>query len=101
MKNFRQALEIIRFAAGRFFILRGEPVMAHGYLLWKRAQQCGDRPDARLFPHGRQWILYNIKRLCRPAGVPEITAHGARGLHATIDSTSFRWDGKGWYCLGW
>ena len=53
-------------------------------LLWQRAQECGNRPDSRLFPHGRGWVLYNVKRLCRAAGVPEVTAHGARGIHATL-----------------
>jgi integrase len=47
-------------------------------------QECGDDPDARLFPHDRGWVLYNVKRLCREAKVPEVTAHGARGIHATI-----------------
>ena len=53
-------------------------------LLWQRAQECGNRPDSRLFPHNRGWLLYNVKRLCRAAGVPEVTAHGARGIHATL-----------------
>jgi uncharacterized protein with PIN domain len=37
-----------------------------------------------LFPHDRGWVLYNVKRLCREAKVPEVTAHGAQGIHATI-----------------
>ena len=28
--------------------------------------------------------MYNVKRLCRSAGVPEVTAHATRGIHATI-----------------
>ena len=39
-------------------------------LLQERARQCGDSPDARLFAHGRGWVLYNVKRLCRAVGVP-------------------------------
>ncbi len=66
-------------------------------LLWARAQECGaergnaggsagDGADAyaRLFPHDRRWVLTNVKRLCRLAGVPEVTAHGARGIHASV-----------------
>ncbi len=53
-------------------------------LLWKRAQECGDAPEARLFPRCREWVLYNVKRLCRLAKVPEVTAHGARGIHSTV-----------------
>jgi integrase len=53
-------------------------------MLWERSQACGDDPDARLFAHDRGWGLYNVKRLCRAAKVPEVTAHGARGIHATI-----------------
>jgi hypothetical protein len=48
------------------------------------AQGCGDDASARLFPHSRHWVRANVKRLCRKAGVPEVTAHGARGIHATI-----------------
>ena len=53
-------------------------------LLLARAEECGDDPDARLFPRSRSWVRDNVKRLCRAAGVPEVTAHGARGIHATI-----------------
>ncbi len=55
-------------------------------LLRQRAQDTGSRPDGRLFPHDRSWVLQNVKRLClcRLAGVPEVTAHGLRGLHATL-----------------
>lgn len=38
----------------------------------------------RLFPErSRHWVLYHTKRLCTLAGVPESTAHGLRGTHAT------------------
>lgn len=53
-------------------------------LLLARALECGDNPEARLFPRSRGWVRDNVKRLCRAAGVPEVTAHGARGIHATI-----------------
>ena len=32
----------------------------------------------------RHGVLYHVKRLCREAGVPEVTAHGLRGTHATL-----------------
>lgn len=53
-------------------------------LLARRSSECGDDPSALLFPHDRTWVRDNVKRLCRESGVPEITAHGARGMHATI-----------------
>lgn len=49
-------------------------------LLVKQAAEC----SGRLSPHGRSWVLQNVKRLCRLAGVPEISAHGLRGMHATL-----------------
>lgn len=45
-------------------------------------------PSGRAFPdRDRHWVLYHVKRLCRAAGVPEVTAHGLRGTHATIATT--------------
>ncbi len=32
----------------------------------------------------RSWVLQNVKRICRAAGVPEVSAHGLRGTHATL-----------------
>lgn len=32
----------------------------------------------------RNWVLDNVKRICRLAGVPEVTSHGLRGTNATI-----------------
>lgn len=32
----------------------------------------------------RHWTLYHVRRLCRAAGVPPVTAHGLRGTHATL-----------------
>lgn len=43
-------------------------------LLWPSA-------DGRRFRHG--WLNYQVKRLCRLAGVPEVCAHSLRGLQAT------------------
>lgn len=45
----------------------------------------GKRPDALLFGHrDRDWPRSWVKRICREAGVPEVTAHGQRGLHSTL-----------------
>lgn len=35
-------------------------------------------------PHWRDWIRKNVRRICKLAGVPEVTAHSMRGLLATI-----------------
>jgi integrase len=37
-------------------------------------------------PHGRDWVLDQVHRVCQLAGVPEMTAHGMRGLLATLSS---------------
>lgn len=58
----------------------------------------GKAPGDYLFPstrrqggryvHGghryRDWPRENVQRICRLAGVPEVTAHGMRGLHASL-----------------
>lgn len=41
-------------------------------------------PRAGLLDLTRYGVLYHVKRLCREAGVPEVTAHGLRGTHATL-----------------
>jgi integrase len=41
-------------------------------------------PTGRLFPRTRRWVLYWTKRMCERADVPTVTAHGLRGLHATL-----------------
>lgn len=38
-----------------------------------------------LFPgRNRHWVLRQVRRLCRAAGVPIVCAHGLRGTHASI-----------------
>jgi integrase len=32
----------------------------------------------------RSWLLRQVKRTCRLAGVPEVSAHGLRGTHADL-----------------
>ena len=45
----------------------------------------GKKPTDRLFTEkDRQWVLYHVRRMCLKAGVPVITAHSLRGLHATL-----------------
>jgi integrase len=42
-------------------------------------------PDDLLFGfHDRAWPRAWVKRICRRAGVPVVTAHGQRGLHGTL-----------------
>lgn len=45
----------------------------------------GKQADDWLFSsHKREWVLDWVKRLCRAAGVPEVTCHGLRGTYASI-----------------
>lgn len=45
----------------------------------------GKRPSDLIFGHHeRGWPRLWVKRICREAGVPEVTAHGQRGLHSTL-----------------
>jgi len=34
--------------------------------------------------HWRDWIRKQVKRICKLAKVPEVTAHGMRGLQGTM-----------------
>lgn len=47
-------------------------------------QRQGLGPGDALLGLTRHGVLYHVKRLCREAGVPEVTAHGLRGTHATL-----------------
>jgi integrase len=55
-----------------------------------RAQVRGRAGTAPMFPadggglHWRDWPREWVQRLCARAGVPEVTAHGMRGLHSTL-----------------
>lgn len=45
----------------------------------------GKKAEALLFGlRDRGWPRQWVKRICREAGVPEVTAHGQRGLHSTL-----------------
>ena len=45
----------------------------------------GKAPQEKLFgEHWRDWVRKWVGRICRAAGVPEVTAHGMRGLHSTL-----------------
>jgi integrase len=45
----------------------------------------GKGPNDLLFgKHHRDWPRHWVQRICREAGVPVVTAHGQRGLHATL-----------------
>lgn len=41
-------------------------------------------------PHNRKWVLDWVQLICRRAGVTEVTAHGMRGLHKTLDDLGTR-----------
>jgi integrase len=57
-------------------------------LLLERAD--GKQPDDYLFPakaggpHWRDWPSKNVKRICDLAGVPRVSGHSMRGLHASL-----------------
>src|SRR5207249_1577487 len=41
--------------------------------------------DALIFgKHWRDWPREWVQKICREVGVPEVTAHGMRGLRATL-----------------
>jgi integrase len=42
------------------------------------------RPGCAPEPHGRHWVIRSVHHICDEAKVPRITAHGLRGLLATI-----------------
>lgn len=46
--------------------------------------ECEREQDAWGKPHVRDWVLDQVHRICDLAGVPQMTAHGMRGLLATI-----------------
>jgi integrase len=49
-----------------------------------RRLTAGKQPTDRIFNHDRTWLLHQVKRICRLAGVPEVSAHGLRGTHADL-----------------
>ncbi len=58
------------------------PAVLQPYL---RKLAVGNEPHALLFgKHWRDWPRKWVQRICREAGVPLVTAHGMRGLHATL-----------------
>ena len=44
----------------------------------------GKLPTDRIFQHDRSWLLKQVKRICKLAGVPGVSAHGLRGTHADL-----------------
>lgn len=49
------------------------------------ALDLGEDHQALLFgAHWRDWPRENVQRICELVKVPEVTAHGMRGLHATL-----------------
>jgi integrase len=49
-----------------------------GYL-WRAESRRSKKPH-----RDRRWVLDNVKRICRLAGVLEVTSHGLRGTQGTI-----------------
>ena len=41
-------------------------------------------PEVEGRAHWRDWIILNVRRICRLVGVPMVTAHALRGLLATL-----------------
>jgi integrase len=50
----------------------------------RREQEDPRGPFAPVFDRKRGWVNDNTKRLCKLAGVPLVTAHSLRGMHATL-----------------
>jgi len=45
----------------------------------------GKAPEEKLFgDHWRDWVRKWVQRICLEAKVPQVTAHGMRGLHSTL-----------------
>lgn len=42
------------------------------------------RPEELFGYHDRNWPRKWVKKICRAAKVPQVTAHGMRGLHGTL-----------------
>jgi integrase len=58
------------------------PEFLRSYLL---ALAKGKRVDELLFGyHDRNWPRKCVKKICKAAKVPQVTAHGMRGLHGTL-----------------
>src|SRR5688500_9026417 len=57
------------------------PEVVRPYLL-RLARSKG--AEAKLFSFDRHALLRWVQAICRSAGVPVVTAHGMRGLHATL-----------------
>jgi len=51
---------------------------------WKRLVEGKTPTDALFGVHDRDWPRHWVQRICREAKVPVVTAHGQRGLHATL-----------------
>jgi hypothetical protein len=50
----------------------------------KRERQDPRGAFAPVFDKKRNWVNSHTKRLCKLAGVPSVTAHSLRGMHATL-----------------
>jgi integrase len=58
------------------------PEVVQPYLV---ALAAGRQAEEKIFGrHWRDWVRKNVRRICREAKVVEVTAHGMRGLHATL-----------------
>lgn len=59
--------------------------LAAGKLRERHLFEC-ERPHERAAhkPHGRDWVIDQVHRVCDLADVPRVTAHAMRGLLATI-----------------
>jgi integrase len=64
------------------------PPPLSGYLVRKAADKSDDDwlfpADSESGHRSRTWLLRNVKRLCKAAGVPVVCVHGLRGTWATM-----------------
>ncbi len=44
----------------------------------------GKSPEARVFEHDRKWPTTQVKEVCKKGKIPIVTAHGMRGMWATM-----------------
>jgi integrase len=76
----RHGKDQLRIDEARKWIARATELADQGQRL-----AAGKRPTDLIFgAHDRDWPRHWVQRICTEARVPVLTAHGQRGLHATL-----------------